>query len=215
MASVLLKSLTEAILAYDKGKAEEIARKTIDEGIDPLETVDAMTKAVREVGEGFAREELWLPDLVGAGAAMQGAMSIVEEEIKSQGKVRSKIGTVVIGTVKGDIHNIGKNMVGALLTASGFEVIDLDVDVSAERFVDAVMDFKPNIMAMSALMTMTAPEQGKVIRALEEADVRDKIRIMVGGGAITQDFANQIGADGFASTAPGAVKLALSMVEAK
>ena len=208
----ILENLRAAILEYDNIKAESWARKAVEEGIDPVKAVDMLTEAIRQVGNGFGKGELWLPDLIGAASAMVTAMPILEEQIKKAGKTRESLGRVVIGTVLGDIHNIGKDMVAILLVANGFEVVDLGVDISAEQFVVAIKEYNPTILAMSALMTMTAPEQGKVINTLKKEGLRDKIRIMVGGGAITQEFADKIGADGYAVAATGAADLAKRLI---
>jgi len=208
----ILENLRAAILEYDNIKAESWARKAVEEGIDPVKAVDVLTEAIRQVGNGFGKGELWLPDLIGAASAMVTAMPILEEQIKKAGKTRESLGRVVIGTVLGDIHNIGKDMVAILLVANGFEVVDLGVDISAEQFVVAIKEHNPSILAMSALMTMTAPEQGKVINILKKDGLRDKIRIMVGGGAITQEFADKIGADGYAVAATGAADLAKRLI---
>jgi methanogenic corrinoid protein MtbC1 len=143
---------------------------------------------------------------------MTSATPIIEEEIKRRGTKRESLGTVVIGTVYGDIHSIGKTMVAVLLTADGFVVNDLGINVTAENFVEGVKRYSPDILAMSALMTMTAPEQKKVIATLKKEGLRDKVKIMVGGGAITQEFADSIGADGYDPTAPGALKLARRLI---
>jgi 5-methyltetrahydrofolate--homocysteine methyltransferase len=185
----IYESLKNSVLEYDAAGAERYAQQIVDEGLDPIAGLDAISEAMQVVGEGYASRELWLPDLVGAG-------------------------TVVIGTVLGDIHTIGKSMVGVLLVAAGFRVIDVGADVGTEAFVDAVKENEANILALSALLTTTAPEQGKVIEALKEAGLRDRVKIMVGGGAITQGFADSIGADGYGATAPGAVDLAKSLVSA-
>ena len=145
---------------------------------------------------------------------MQSAMPILEEELTKKGQKRESAGTVVIGTVYGDIHDIGKTMVGTLLTAAGFSVYDIGVNRTVEEFLAAVREHKPDILAMSALLTMTAPEQQKVIEILKEEGLRDKLKIIVGGGAITQEFANEINADGYDATAPGAVGLARKLLEA-
>ena len=208
----ILENLRKAILEYDNEKAKSWARKAVEEGIDPVKAVDVLTEAIRQVGNGFGKGELWLPDLIGAASAMVTAMPILEEQIKKAGKTRESLGRVVIGTVLGDIHNIGKDMVAILLVANGFEVVDLGVDISAEQFVVAIKEYNPTILAMSALMTMTAPEQGKVINTLKKEGIRDKIRIMVGGGAITQEFADKIGADGYAVAATGAADLAKRLI---
>ena len=208
MAVEVLESLKKAILEYNREGAASLARRIVEEKIDPIMAVDAMTEAMKQVGDGFGKGELWLPDLVGAADAMTVATPIIEEEIKRLGAKRDYSGVVVIGTVYGDIHNIGKNMVATCLTANGFAVHDLGINVTAKSFVDAVTEYKPNILAMSALLTTTALEQKKVIETLKKDGLRDKVKIMVGGGAITQEFADNIGADGYDPTAPGAVKLA-------
>lgn len=212
MASEVLENLKKAILEYDREGAAHFAKKAVQEHIDPIEALDVMTVAIRQVGDGFGKGELWLPELVGAAAAMTAAAPIIEEEIKRVGSRRESLGTVVIGTVWGDIHTIGKTMVGTLLTADGFIVKDLGTNVSAEGFITGIKQYNADILAMSALMTTTAPEQRKAMETLKEQGFRDKVKIMVGGGAITQEFADSIGADGYEPTAPGAVKLARRLV---
>ena len=208
MGVEVLEDLKKAIFGYDREAAANLARKAVQEKIDPLKVLDAMTLAIRQVGDGFGKGELFLPELVAAAAAMAAAAPIIEEEIKRVDAKRESLGTVVIGTVYGDIHTIGKTMVATLLTADGFVVNDLGINVSAEGFVSGIKRYKADTLAMSALMTTTAPEQRKVIETLKGEGLRDKVKIMVGGGAITQEFADSIGADGYDPTAPGAVKLA-------
>jgi len=212
MSTELLENLKKAIVEYDSEEAVNLARRAIQEKIDPIKILAAMTAAIRQVGDGFGKGELWLPDLVGAADAMTSATPIIEKEIKRRGITRESLGTVVIGTVYGDIHTIGKTMVATLLIAEGFVVNDLGINVTSERFVEGVKKYKADILAMSALMTMTAPEQRKIIETLKKEELRDKVKIMVGGGAITEEFANSIGADGYDPTAPGAVKLARRLI---
>ncbi len=212
MSAEILENLKKAITGYDREGAADWARKAVREKIDPIKALDTMTVAIRQIGDGFGQGELWLPDLVGAAAAMTAATPIIEEEIKRVGARRESLGIVVIGTVYGDIHTIGKTMVATLLTANGFAVNDLGINVTAESFVQGVNEHKADILAMSALMTTTAPEQRKVITALKKEGIRDTVKIMVGGGAITQEFADSIGADGYDPTAPGAVELARRLV---
>jgi len=212
MSIEILEDLKKAIVEYDREKAISLARQAVQEKIDPIKALDAMTVAIRQVGEGFGKGELWLPDLVGAADAMSAATPVIEEEMKRVGAKKESVGSVVIGTVYGDIHSIGKTMVATLLSADGFAVNDLGINVTAESFVEAAKKYKADILAMSALMTTTAPEQRRVIEILREEDLRDKVKIMIGGGAITQEFASGIGADGYDPTAPGAVKLARSLI---
>lgn len=215
MSTGTIEQLKMAVLEYDREKAASLAKKAVEEGVSPIEGLAALTDAIRQVGDGYAREELWLPDLVGAADAIAGATPIFEEELQRRGVERESAGTVVLGTVYGDIHSIGKTMVGSLLTADGFVVYDIGIDIPAEKFVEEVTTKQPDILAMSSLLTTTAPEQRKVISILKEAGLRDKVKIMVGGGAITQEFADEIGADGFETTAPGAAKLARKLVSKK
>jgi methanogenic corrinoid protein MtbC1 len=207
MESDILAKLKKSVMEYDVEGAKASAQQVVAEGIDPIKALDTLTEAIREVGDQFERGELWLPDLVGAADALQSAMPILEQEIKRRGSVRETLGTVVIGTVKGDIHTIGKMMVSTFLTAAGFAVHDIGVDVNAQQFMDGVKEYNADVLAMSALLTFTAPEQKRVIEALEEAGIRDKVKVIVGGGAITADFAKSIGADGYEPAAPGTVTL--------
>ena len=212
MSNETLQHLKQAVLEYNGTAARTWAEKSVEEGTDPLETLNVLTKAIRDVGEKFGRGELWLPDLIGASDAMLEATPVIQAEIDRRGVERQNMGTVVIGTVKGDIHNIGKSMVATLLTAEGFDVHDVGVDAPPEAFVDAIQEHSADILALSALMTTTAPQQRRVIEILVEKGLRDAVKVMVGGGGITEAFAESIGADGYDPTAPGAVRLARSFV---
>jgi len=212
MALETLENLKRAVVEYDTEAAASWARKIVEEKVDPIKALDALTETIKQVGDRFGRGELWLPDLVGAADAMQAAMPIIEEELKRTGAKRETLGTVVAGTVFGDIHSIGKSMVCTLLTAGGFEVHDLGVNIKAEEFLEAVDKYQADILAMSALLTMTAAEQKKVIDTLKEKGIREKVKVMVGGGAITAEFAESIGPDGYDTTAPGALELASRQV---
>ncbi len=212
MSVEIIENLKKAILEYDSEAAANWAKKAVQEKMNPNEALRAMTEAIREIGNGFGAGELFLPDLVGAADAMSAATPVIDEELQRVGAKRESLGSAVIGTVYGDIHTIGKTMVATLLTAEGFAVEDLGINVTAEQFVEGVRKYEPDILAMSALMTMTAPEQKKVIETLKNQGLRDKVKIMVGGGAITQEFADNIGADGYDPTAPGAAKLARKLM---
>ena len=209
----ILENLRKAIFEYDNDLASESARQTVEKGIKPLEALDVMTSAIREIGEAFGKGELWLPDLVGASDAMQSAVPILEKEIKKRGEHRESMGIVVAGTVFGDIHSIGKTMVVTLLTAAGFEVQDLGVNVNAKGFVEGITKYSADLLVMSALMTTTCVEQEKVIEELKREGLREKVKVMVGGAAVTEEFAETIGADGYDPTAPGAVALAKKLLQ--
>jgi len=208
MKENIFKELHNALLNYDEALVKNLVEKSIKEGIDPLETISVLTNAITEIGDKFQREELWLPDLMLAAKTMETGMGPLQNEIKAKGIKRSSLGKVVIGTVFGDLHSIGKGMVSTLLSANGFEVIDLGINVDSKKFIDAIQQYNPDILAMSALLTTTAPEMERVIKAVNEAGIRNKIKIMVGGGSITQEFAERIGADGYEPTAVLAVSLA-------
>jgi corrinoid protein of di/trimethylamine methyltransferase len=203
----IYENLKRAVIEYDSEGSVNWAKKAMEEGMSPLKALDALTEGIQQVGDGYGRGELWLPDLIGAASAMTTAMPLLEEEIMKEGKQRRVLGTIVIGTVFGDIHSIGKTLVATLSTAAGFEVVDLGINVTAEEFMAAIREHNPNILAMSALLTTTAPEQEKVIKQLKEEGLREKVKVVVGGGGITRDFAEKIGADGYEPTAPMAVEL--------
>ena len=209
----ILDNLRKAIFEYNSALAKESAQKAIESGVSPVEAMNVMTVAIREIGDAFGTGELWLPDLIGASDAMQGATPVLEEEIRKQGAHREILGKVVAGTVFGDIHNIGKTMVSTLLTAAGFKVEDLGVNIKAEAFVEAAKKQDANLVVMSALMTTTMTEQEKVIESLKDEGIREKVKVMVGGAAVTEEFAREIGADGYDPTAPGAVQLAEKLLK--
>ena len=208
MIDDIFLKLEEAVMNYDSAGAEELASKAITQGYNPLDCVSALTRGIRKVGEGYEKGELFLPSLIGASNAMQASMPLLNKELKKSGKKLNLLGKVVLGTVFGDIHSIGKNMVMTLLLAGGFEVIDLGVNVKAEAFVEAVKEQNANILALSALLSTTMIEQKNIIKLLIEENIRNKIKVMIGGAPVTQEYADLIGADGYDATAVGAVKLA-------
>jgi 5-methyltetrahydrofolate--homocysteine methyltransferase len=165
------------------------------------------------VGEKFSKKEYFLPDLMRSASAMKNAIEIFEKEIKTKGIERKTMGKVIIGTVKGDIHEIGKSIVSSLLTAKGFKVVDLGVDVDSETFIKNVINEKADILGMSALLPITMPYQGKVIEDLKLKNLRNKVKVMVGGSPVTQEHADRIGADGYADNAVSAVKLAEKLMQ--
>jgi len=203
------KALYENILSGDFDLTEEIANRAISENIDPLEAINtALIPAIELVGEKFGKKEYFLPDLMRSANAMKYALVLFEKEIKASGRERKSSGKVVIGTVKGDIHEIGKSIVASLLTAKGFEVFDLGVDVDSEAFIKKVTEEKADILAMSALLPITMPYQAKVIEDLKAKGLRAGVKVMVGGSPVTQEHADRIGADGYADNAVSAVRLA-------
>ncbi|MFB0559738.1 MAG: B12-binding domain-containing protein [Candidatus Lokiarchaeia archaeon] len=213
MSEEILERLKKAVIEFDAEAAEKWAKEAVEKGVDPIQAANALTEGIRQIGDGFGRGEYFLPDLVMAGEAMKRALPPLEEAIKKAGKTREALAKFVIGTVAGDIHDIGKTIVITLFQAAGFDVVDLGVDLPAEKFVEAVKEHKPDVLGLSALMTMTMFEQIKVIEALKATGIRDGVKVMVGGGAITPDFAQMIGADGYASNAPEAVEEAKKMLE--
>jgi trimethylamine corrinoid protein len=208
MSAAVIEQLKQAITDYDANAAEALAQDALSQGLPPFNVLDAVTEAVRAVGDGFGCGELFLPDLVGAANAMSAAVKVIEGAIEQADAERPTLGTVVVGTVFGDIHSIGKNLVATLLKAEGYRVHDLGLNVRAAAFVDAVGRLGADVLAMSALMTTTAMEQKKVIEELKARGLRDSVKVIVGGGGINEAFANSIGADGYEPTAPGAVTLA-------
>ena len=207
-----MDQLKQALLDYDDVGAEAAARAIVDQGIDPVAGMDVVTAALREIGDGFACGDLYLPELLVSARVALGALAILDAEIARSGRERGYKGTVVIGTVYGDVHSVGKTMVSSLMSAHGFKMVDLGENVATEQFLAAIEEHHPDILAMSALLTTTAPEQRKVIQALKDAGLRNRVKVMVGGGAITQDFADDMGADGYAPTAPEAATLAAELI---
>jgi len=203
----ILDKLKNMVLDFNIDNAEQTAKEAIESGVDPIEAANALTEGIQIVGDKFGTGELFLPDLVCASEVLKKAFPIINTEIEKRGEKAKSLGKVVLGTVFGDIHNIGKDMVSTLLYAAGFEVIDLGINVKSEDFLKAVREESPDILAMSALLTTTSAEQKKVIEGLVKAGLRDKVKIIVGGSPINQEFADLIGADGYGATAPEGVKM--------
>ncbi|HEY3331747.1 MAG TPA: corrinoid protein [Capsulimonadaceae bacterium] len=208
-----LQKLYEAVLNGNAPAAKAITNEAIAAGVDPQSLLDNyMVKAMDEVGRRFEANEYFVPELLIAARAMKGALEIIRPLLAQSGA--KSAGKVAIGTVVGDLHDIGKNLVGAMLEGGGFEVVDLGVNVSPEKFVDAVKNSGAQIVALSSLLTTTMPGLKTTIDALNEAGVRGDVKVMVGGAPVTQSFANDIGADGYSDDASSAVRLARSLVAA-
>lgn len=212
----IFEQLNNAIIAGDRSGLEKAIDSALKEGISPSDIIEkGMSPGMKEVGDRFARYEIYLPEMMMAAEAWEGAMSILEPKLLESGSERKKTGRVVIGTVKGDIHSIGKNIVGAMLKMNGFEIFDLGVDVTASTFVTKAEEVGADIIAASALMSTTIPQQKSIIEHLEARGVRDKYRVLVGGGSTTQEWADSIGADGYGRTAGDATNLALKVISQK
>ena len=208
-----LKGLYDSIMEGDLELAQEKVQQALDEGIAPGRILnEGMIAAMGEVGQLFEEGEYFVPEMLIAARAMQGGLLILKPFL-AEGDVHSP-GKVVIGTVKGDLHDIGKNLVAMMLEGSAFEIVDLGTDVSPEKFVEAVQTSGANIVAMSALLTTTMPNMATVIEALKEAGLRDKVKVMVGGAPLTSDYASKIGADGYAADANQAVANAKALLSA-
>lgn len=209
MSEELFKQMAQAVIDGDDEDTVALAQAALDRGIDPLEAINkGFTVGMDVVGELYSTGEYFLPDLILGGEAMKAALAVLEPALKASGQARDVLGTVVLGTVKGDIHEIGKSLVGSMLSASGFEVYDLGTDVEAGEFVAKAREHSAHIVALSALLTTTMLHQRDVIEHLAEAGLRGRVKVMVGGSPVTQDWANKIGADGFAEDAAGAVVVA-------
>ena len=200
------RALYQAILDGDAKLARSLAEEAVSKGADSQSLVDEqMIPAMDEVGRLFECQEFFVPEMLIAARAMRAALEVVQSRL-TQAETESK-GKVVIGTVKGDLHDIGKNLVAAMLQGGGYQVFDLGTDVPAERFVKAIEEHHPVAVAMSALLTTTMPEMKNVIEALVNAGIRQRVKVLVGGAPVTEEFARQIGADGYGDTAVAAVGL--------
>ncbi len=210
----ILDKLCEAVVAGDTEAVVETAKEAIESGVDPVKAIEnGLSRGARIIGDKFENLEIYLPELLIAAESMEEGLEILLAEIPKDKTLRK--GIVVCGTVKGDIHEIGKKIVAALLRANGFEVHDLGADVPTSRFVEEAGNVRADIIGLSALMSSTLGAQKDVIDYLQAAGTREKHIIMVGGGPTTQEWADQIGADGYARTAPDAVRLALELIKEK
>lgn len=209
MSQELFKLMSQAVIDGDDDQAAALAQQALDQGVPPLEAINkGFTVGMDVVGELYSTGEYFLPDLILGGEAMKAALAVLEPALKAAGQSREVLGTVVLGTVKGDIHEIGKSLVGSMLAANGFEVYDLGIDIEASEFVAKAREYRADIVALSALLTTTMLHQRDVIHHLAEAGLRERVKVMVGGSPVTQGWAEEIGAEGFAEDAAGAVIVA-------
>jgi corrinoid protein of di/trimethylamine methyltransferase len=209
MSEDLYKKMAQAVVDGDTDAAASLAEGALELGVDPLEAINkGFTVGMDVVGELYSTGEYFLPDLILGGEAMKAALAVLEPALRAGGQQRKVLGRVVLGTVKGDIHEIGKALVGSMLAAHGFEVFDVGIDVESDVFVAKAREHNADIVALSALLTTTMLRQRDVIEHLAEAGLRERVKVMVGGCPVTQSWAEQIGAEGFAEDAAGAVVVA-------
>jgi corrinoid protein of di/trimethylamine methyltransferase len=213
MSSDVLSRITASLVDGDPEATVAATKEALVSGIEPLTIVDGgLVPGMRIVGERFSCGEYFLPNLIVAANGMKQAMRLLEPELRTRQQALKSPGTVVIGTVQGDIHEIGKSLVATMLAANGFEVHDLGVDVPVEKFVGMVRQTGANLVGLSSLLTTTMMTQKKVIEALATAGVRGQVKVMVGGAPVSRKWADEIGADGYAEDAVDAVDLAMKLV---
>jgi methanogenic corrinoid protein MtbC1 len=209
----ILDGLREAVVTSKEWDTRELTEQALKGNVDPMLVLDALSSGMRQVERQYVARELELADVIWSAEVMKKAMDVIQARLQANGQQVPSLGTVVFGTVEGDIHDLGKNIVSMFLTARGFRVIDLGVDVPAERFVEAVRLYHPDILAMSALLTTTAQNTRQVIQALEAAGLRSSVRVIVGGAPTTPHLAKEVGADGYAPEAREAAALAWRLTQ--
>ncbi|RXA20594.1 dimethylamine corrinoid protein 3 [Methanosarcina sp. MSH10X1] len=202
----IIAKAKEAITEFDEEMAAEVAEEALAAGIDPVELIEnGYTAGMQEVGEQFEQGALFLPHVIAAAEAMSAGIEVITPEMEKRKSQTKSLGTVVVGTIEGDIHSIGKDIVASMLNIAGFKVVDLGRDVPIKNYVDAVKEFNPQVVASSALMTTTMVNQIQIEEQLKEAGIRDQVKTMVGGAPVTQDWADKIGADIYGESANDAV----------
>ena len=211
--SGLYERLSTAILEGDAAKTPKLVQKALDKELAPKDILDSgLVVGMNEVGVRFKRGDMFVPEVLMSADAMQAGLQILRPELIASGA--KLIGKILLGTVKGDLHDIGKNLVGMMCEGAGFEVIDIGFDVEPETFIEDIKKHQPNIVGMSAMLTTTMRAMGHTIKAIEEAGLREQIKVMVGGAPVDAEFARRIGADGYGSNAPSGVDLAKQLVGA-
>jgi 5-methyltetrahydrofolate--homocysteine methyltransferase len=211
--SSLYERLSITILEGDAEKTPKLVQKALDKELAPKDILDSgLVVGMNEVGVRFKRGDMFVPEVLMSADAMQAGMKILRPELVASGA--KLIGKILLGTVKGDLHDIGKNLVGMMCEGAGFEVIDIGFDVEPEVFIEVIKEHQPDIVGMSAMLTTTMRAMGHTIKAIEEAGLREQIKVMVGGAPVDAEFARRIGADGYGSNAPSGVDLAKQLVGA-
>ena len=212
----LFQDMAQSIIDGEPEAASELAQRAVDLGVDPMEAINrGFIVGVNHVGEKFSCGDMFLPELVGAGEAMKSAIAILEPEMSLRGMKREIAGRVVIGTILGDIHDIGKTLVGTMLSTGGFEVYDLGIDVPIQKFIDKAREVDADIIGVSALLTTTMVRQKDVIKAIQDAGMSSHLKVMVGGAPVTRSWVEEIGADGYSEDAVGAVAVARQLMSEK
>lgn len=210
-ADAVCNKLKEAILKCDEGLAKDVAREVLEKKVNPLEAIEkGLATGIREIGDKFEKEEIWLPELLLSADVAKAVLNIIMPGIATEKKYW--LGTVVIGTIQGDIHDMGKNIISSMLQANGFRVYDLGKDVPPRAYIEKAEEVGADIIAGSALMTTTRPVLRGIIDWLEKEGIRGKYKVIVGGGAVTPEFANQIGADGYAKDVASTVRVAKELL---
>lgn len=213
MSQELLNAMAQSIIDGDSDVSAQLARQAVAEGLDPLLAItDGFVVGVNTVGEAFAAGDAFLPELVMAGEAMKAAVAVLDPELMKKGSARKTLGKVVMATVEGDIHEIGKSLVSTMLAASGFTVYDLGVDNASDKIIAKALEVDADLIGLSALLTTTMIRQREVINKLDEQGLRKKIRVMVGGAPVTRDWVQKIEADGYSEDAIGAVAVAKQLM---
>uniref|UniRef100_A0A7C5XLK5 Cobalamin-binding protein n=1 Tax=Ignisphaera aggregans TaxID=334771 RepID=A0A7C5XLK5_9CREN len=211
----LSEEFVGAVVDLDEVKAVELTKKRLESGEDPLKILDDLTKAANVIGEKYERGEFFIADLVMAGEILKEISDIVRPKLRELGRVREAVGRFVIGTVEGDIHDIGKNIVITMAEAAGFEVIDLGVDVSPSKFVEAIQKYNPDIVGMSCLITVGIESMKKTVDAIKEAGLRDRVKIIIGGGRVDQYACEYVDADAWTNSAAEGIRIMLKWIEEK
>lgn len=207
----LLDEIFDKVLDGDINTSEELIRNAVKKGVNPEDIIEkSFNKALLEVGYKFEKQEYFLPEMLASAMAVKKGMEILKPLLK--GKITKNLGIIVIGTVEGDIHDVGKNIVVMMLENAGFKVHDLGVDINADSFIKAINKYKPDILGLSALLNITMQNMGKIIKIIEAHDIRNSIKIIVGGSPLNQEFADAIGADGYAQDASRAVSKAKELM---
>ena len=215
MSDEIFQKMAQSIIDGDTAASAALAKESIEAGIDPLEAINqGYVLGANKVGENFSCGAAFLPELVMAGEAMKAAVAVLEPEMKRRGTSRQVLGKVVLATVQGDIHEIGKSLVGTMLSASGFEVYDLGVDVATARIIEKAKEVDDDLVGLSALLTTTMVKQKEVIEELDKRGLRPRIKVMVGGAPVTRDWVQNIEADGYSEDAIGAISVAKQLVGA-